>query len=44
VAKNIKQFYAKQVKAETFVLSIQNFLLILVPYWLTLVLGGVLKI
>ena len=43
VYKNVKQFQAKQVKAETFVVSIRNFLLILAPYAVFMLLGALLR-
>jgi len=42
VYRNIKQFQAKQVKSETFIISIRNFLLILVPYAICMWIGGLL--
>jgi 1,4-dihydroxy-2-naphthoate octaprenyltransferase len=40
VYRNIKQFQAKQVKAETFIVSIRNFLLILAPYTVCMLIGA----
>ena len=43
VYRNVKQFQAKQVKTETFILAIKNFLVILVPYALCILLGAMLQ-
>jgi len=42
VFRNVKRFSQKQVKAETFVLAIKNFLLILAPYALGIFMGAML--
>jgi 1,4-dihydroxy-2-naphthoate octaprenyltransferase len=41
VYRNIKRFYQKQVKAETFVLSVRNFIIIVLPYAACMLLGGI---
>jgi 1,4-dihydroxy-2-naphthoate polyprenyltransferase len=43
VQKNIKRFYEKQSKAETFVLAVKNFVLINSVYALTIALAVVIK-
>ena len=40
VQKNINIFLAKQVKAETFVISVKNFMVIMVVYALSIAIGG----
>ncbi len=43
VHKNIKTFYAKHVKEETFITSIQNFVLLIVPNTILLFVAALLK-
>ena len=43
VFRNVKSFSRKQVKAETFILAIQNFLVLLVPYAASMFTGALVK-
>jgi len=42
VGKNVRAFFLRQAKPDTFSLSVKNFLLIMLPFILTLALGGFL--
>ena len=42
VQKNIRHFYQRQNKEETFIVSIQNFILIIVTHTVLILLGGLL--
>ncbi len=42
VQKNIKLFFEKQIKEETFIISIKNFLLVIIPHILLIFLGSFL--
>lgn len=39
VSKNIKGFYEKQTKKDTFVLSVKNFIIINIIYIFTIIIG-----
>jgi len=41
VRENIRRFFQRQVKPDTFSLSVKNFLLIMLPFALTLLLGSI---
>ena len=43
VQKNIRMFFRRQVKAETFSLAVKNFMLIMLVFTLTILLGGILS-
>jgi len=42
VQKNIRLFFERQIKPDTFVVSVKNFVLIMSVYILSMVIGGVL--
>ena len=42
VQKNIKRFFEKQIKEETFIVAIKNFLIVLIPHILLIYLGSFL--
>jgi len=42
VQKNIRLFFDKQLKSETFVLSVKNFVMIILVYALSIAIGGLL--
>jgi len=44
VRKNVRAFFQKQTKPETFPLAVKNFLLVMLPFVFTLLLGGILGV
>ncbi|MCL2192370.1 MAG: UbiA family prenyltransferase [Treponema sp.] len=44
VQKNIRVFFRKQIKSETFSLAVKNFMLIMLVLTLTILLGGILGV
>ncbi|MCL2609196.1 MAG: hypothetical protein FWD94_04750, partial [Treponema sp.] len=43
VLTNVRVFFRKQIKSETFSVSVKNFLLIMLPFILTMFLGAILE-